>query len=133
MSSAANVISYLKLDDEYDPIFLTSASLTNLAAVEQIIKTTILLFMGEWWEDLNTGTPMFQKIIGQRATPAGLQIMSQALSARISGVPYVSAVQSVEASFNPITRKFNFSATADTSFGVADVSFEVGSVAGLQG
>ena len=34
-------------------------------AVAQAIKTKILLFYGEWWEDLGLGIPMFQSIIGQ--------------------------------------------------------------------
>ena len=34
-------------------------------AVAQAIKTKILLFYGEWWENLGIGIPMFQSIIGQ--------------------------------------------------------------------
>ena len=34
-------------------------------ALAQAIKTRILLFYQEWWEDLNNGIPMFQNIIGQ--------------------------------------------------------------------
>lgn len=35
------------------------------ASVAQAIKTKILLFYGEWWENLGLGIPMFQSIIGQ--------------------------------------------------------------------
>jgi hypothetical protein len=126
-------ITYLQLDASYDPIFLTSASLQDLQAVEQAIKTRILLFEGEWWEDLNLGTPMFQEILGASATPNGQQIMSAALAARIAGTPYVAATQNVSAVFNPTTRKFSFSATAQTSFGQASVQFEPGALAGTEG
>lgn len=34
-------------------------------ALAQAIKTRILLFYNEWWEDLESGIPMFQNIIGQ--------------------------------------------------------------------
>jgi hypothetical protein len=131
--SAIASITYLQLDAEYDPIWDPRAALSDLAAVEQAIKTTILLFQGEWWESLNVGTPMFQTILGKRTTPNGLQIMSQALSARIISVPYVSAVQNVVVNFNPTTRHFSFSATAQTAFGIANVSFAPGESAGTNG
>jgi hypothetical protein len=126
-------ITYLQLDEDYDPIFLTQAALTDLQAVQQAIKTRILLLEGEWWEDLNEGTPMFQEILGARATPNGQEIMSQALAARISGTPYVTAVQNVTINFNPTTRAFSFKATVQTAFGVATVSYSPGALAGSQG
>lgn len=126
-------ITYLQLDASYDPIFNPAASLQDLEAVEQAIKTRILLFEGEWWENLNEGTPMFQEIIGARATPNGQQIMAAALAARIAGTPYVVAVQNVTVNFNPTSRRFSFSATAETSFGTATVQFEPGALAGTEG
>jgi hypothetical protein len=132
MSSPA-LISYLLLDEDYDPILYPQPALTNLKAVEQCIKTTLLLFQGEWWENLNLGTPMFQTILGNRATPNGLQIMSAALSARISSVPYVTAVQDVNITFNPANRLFTYMATVQTSFGTVKIINTPGLIAGLEG
>ena len=126
-------ITYLQLDAQYDPIFLSQASLSDLEAVTQAIKTRLLLFEGEWWEDLGDGTPMFQEIVGQRATPNGQQIMSQALAARISGTPYVVAVQNVSVNFNPTTRQFSFVATVQTAFGTVTIPYSPGALAGTQG
>lgn len=126
-------ITYLQLDAQYDPIFLPQASLSDLEAVTQAIKTRLLLFEGEWWEDLGDGTPMFQEIVGQRATPNGQQIMSQALAARISGTPYVVAVQNVSVNFNPTTRQFSFVATVQTAFGTVTIPYSPGALAGTQG
>jgi hypothetical protein len=126
-------ITYLQLDASYDPIFDPRAALQDLQAVEQAIKTRVLLFEGEWWEDLNLGTPMFQEIIGARATPNGQQVMSAALAARISGTPFVSTVQNINATFASASRKFSFSATADTSFGAVSVQFAPAAFAGSQG
>jgi hypothetical protein len=128
-----STISYLRLDKNWDPIWDPDAALTDLDAVAQIIKTTILLFQGEWWEDLNNGTPMFQEIIGSPASINGQKIMSSALSARIAGVPFVSAVGNVNISFNPINRLLTYSATVQTTFGMTTVTVTPGQLAGLEG
>jgi hypothetical protein len=126
-------ITYLQLDASYDPIFNPANSLTDIDAVRQAIMTTILLFQGEWWENLNAGTPMFQLILGHRATPNNLQIMEQALSNRIASVPYVSGVLSISVNFDNRTRKFSYQATVSTSFGNITVSSSPGLNAGLGG
>jgi hypothetical protein len=133
MSTPASTITYLQLDASGDPIMNPAASLRDAAAVRQAILTRLLLFQGEWWEDLNEGTPYFQKILGVRATPNNQQIMAQVLAARITGTPYVSAVQNVAVAFDPRTRKFSFSAKVQTTFGLVDVSFEPGALAGSSG
>ena len=132
MSANAQIL-YLKLDANHDPVFDPSAELSNLDAVAQAIDTRLLLFQGEWWENLNEGTPMFQQIIGQRATPNGLQIMAMALSARIAGTPYVSGVENAVVTFDKIKRAFIFSCTAHTSFGNVPVVFQPGALAGIEG
>jgi hypothetical protein len=117
-----SAISYLRLDEEYDPVFDPGAVLVDAQAVEQAIKTRLMLFQGEWWEDLNEGTPMFQKILGSRASVSGQQIMSQALAARVSGTPYVTAVEDVTIGFNSAVRNFSFQTKAQTAFGLVSVS-----------
>lgn len=127
------VITYLRLDSSYDPIFTTNAELANFQAVEQAIKTRLLLFQGEWWENLNEGTPYFQEIIDYRATPNGQQIMALALAARINGTPYVSAVRNIAYAFDPKKRLLSFSATVQTAFGTVQVSNTPGAAAGVNG
>lgn len=130
MSASAQIV-YLRLDAEYDPVFQVGAELSNLDAVAQAIKTRLLLFQGEWWENLNEGTPMFQDIIGQRASESGQKIMALALANRIAGTPYVSAVKDMAVSFDEKTRQLRFNCTAQTSFGTVPVSFSPGLNASL--
>lgn len=117
-----SAITYLRLDSSNDPIFYPSAALSDLDAVAQAIRTRILLFEGEWWEDLNDGTPMFQEILGAPAGGPNRQIMELALTQRIAQTPYVSSVQDVSIEFNTETRELSFSATAQTAFGTASVN-----------
>ena len=111
-------ILYLRLDASYDPLFDTASQLSDLLAVAQAIQTRLMLFQGEWWENLNEGTPMFQQILGyRRQTSAGQDLATSALVTRIMGTPYVTAVHNVQMSFNPTTRLYTFTATVYTSFG----------------
>ena len=58
---------YRKLTGTGDYSFGNNAAdfISGNDALAQAIKTRILLFYREWWEDLNNGIPMFQNIIGQ--------------------------------------------------------------------
>jgi hypothetical protein len=124
-------IQYLRLDTSNDPILIPDVSLTDINAVAQAILTRLKLFQAEWWEDLNEGTPMFQSILGASGSPKNQQAMTLALIERISGTPYVSGLQDISSRFDSRTRKFSFSATAQTAFGPVPVSFTPGVGAGL--
>ena len=113
-------ITYLVLDSSYDPIFADGASLTDGAAVRQIILTRLKLFMGEWWEALNLGLPVFQLILGKLGSPKGQAAMSRAIQQNVEGSPYVIGVVNVSANFT--SGKFSFTATARTEFGQVTVS-----------
>jgi len=130
-ASQPSVITYLQLDADNDPIFDPRAALVDAEAVEQAILTRLLLFQGEWWENLNEGTPYFQQILGKRGSVGGQQIMSLALAQRINGTPYVTAAQNVSAALNPESRQFSFSCTAQTAFGPVSVSNSPASAASL--
>lgn len=115
-------IQYLRLDPDYDPVFVPAAALTDLEAVRQAIQTRLELFRGEWWENIDEGTPMFQLVLGAPGSPRSIAVMEAALTARIKGTPYVTAVTSIQSTFDRKTRKYSYSATAETSFGTVAIS-----------
>jgi hypothetical protein len=117
-----STILYLQLDQHYDPLFDPTTELSDLDAVAQAIQTRLLLFEGEWWEDLLEGTPLFQQILGYRRQTSGQDLATTALTTRVMGTPYVSAVTNVQVQFNPSTRGFNYAATVYTSFGTIAIS-----------
>ena len=118
--STTPVIAYLLLDDQYDPVFDTGVELTNAQAVRQAILTRLKLFLGEWWENLNLGLPVFQTMLGQLDTARTQAATQLAIQQTIYGTPYVTAVTAVSVSFED--GKFTFSATAQTSFGTVSVT-----------
>lgn len=77
-------------------------------AIAQAIKTRILLFYREWWEDLNNGIPMFQNIIGQ-VNAANIQLaLESVLTKRIREFSQVKTVSYEEVNIDTKTRSVSF-------------------------
>jgi hypothetical protein len=131
MSTAAPVIQYLKLDAQYDPIFDPTQTLSNLDAVAQAILTRLNLFLGEWWENLAVGLPVFQSMLGQLGSKTALNAMQLAVQQNVAGTPYVISVTAITVTF--IDGQFNFTASANTVFGPVTVSNAPGLQASLGG
>lgn len=108
-------IQYLQLDTQYDPIFDPTANLANSYAVNQAILTRLRLFLGEWWENIALGLPMFQVILGQLGSAQGLSAMTLAVQQNIEGAPYVTSVDNVTVAFSDGV--LSITATAYTQFG----------------
>lgn len=122
MASTATTatIQYLQLDANNDPIFDPSANLTDAEAVNQAILTRLRLFLGEWWEDVNLGLPVFQSILGQLGSSQGLAAMTLAVQQNIEGGPYVTSVDNVEVTFE--NGVLSITASAFTQFGPVAIS-----------
>ena len=65
-------------------------------AVALAIKSKILLFYGEWWEDKSIGIPMFQSIIGQSNRQSVIAALQQFLKNRILEIPQVVSVDRID-------------------------------------
>jgi hypothetical protein len=117
---ASSSVSYLLLDESYDPVFIPAASLTGAAAVSQNILTRLNLWYGEWWENLSLGLPVFQSILGQLGTQQSQKAMALAIQQQIEQTPYVTSVTSIKFSFE--SGKFSFTCVVQTAFGEVTVS-----------
>lgn len=90
-------------------------------AIAQAIKTRLLLFTGEWWEDLRDGLPLWQRILGGRLRDKG--IVDRLIVDRISGLQLpdgsygITAVNSVSSAYTADTRAYTFQCEVDTTFG----------------
>ncbi len=114
------VIQCLRLDDNHDLIWDTSATLTDANAVAQIIETRLLLFLGEWWENTAIGLPVFQLILGQLGSNQGIAAMTLAVQQNIEGAPFVTAVSAVSVVF--ADGRLSITASAQTTFGTVNIS-----------
>lgn len=105
--------------------------LSDLAAVTQIIRTRLLLFQGEWFLALNDGLPMFGGILGASGSQRDLQVITNLVSARINGTPFVTGIRSLSTRYNAATRRLSYTALVDTQFGQITVTNVPGSSATL--
>jgi hypothetical protein len=117
-------ISYRRLDSSWDYTFGDGKNnfLTDLYAVAQAIRTRLLLFQGEWWENLLDGTPMFQSILG--ASGSKKTEIDRIIQKRIQETPGVLKVSALSSTFE--NREYSFIAYVDTDYGTLAVSNQGG-------
>jgi hypothetical protein len=119
-----STIRVRRLDASHDPSFGKGQGdfLHDIDAVAQIIKTRLLLFKGEWWEDTNSGLPLWQSILGVSGATRNRQAIEHIIQKRIRETPHVTSVLSVSSTYDPSTRAYSFTATVDTKFGTLVVA-----------
>jgi hypothetical protein len=131
MMSTTPTIMVQKNDANNDPIEGANGPvfLSDLDAVAQIIYTTLRLLLGEWWENLTIGFPLFQSLIGSSGSPTNQAGVMLIIQQTILSCPYV--LQIVDFSFvhNTATLNSTFTANVSTVFGNLIVSNAPGSSA----
>ena len=69
-------------------------------AVAQAIKTKLLLFYGEWWENLGEGIPMFQSVLGQTNPDTIKSSLSMLVEQRITEIDEVDSIKNIEIDYD---------------------------------
>lgn len=88
--------------------------LTGDEAVAQAIKTKILLFYYEWWEDLGMGIPMFQSILGQTNPETVKTSLTELLEKRILEIDEVKELSDIQIQYDRSKMSFSITITAKT-------------------
>lgn len=117
-------MKYRKLDENEDyTIGRRDEMYEGTEAVAQAVKTRLLLLFGEWWENRQDGTPLFEKVLGQRLrvdeTPDEIDLV---FSERISGTQGVSEITRLESKIDAESRAYTAEITIKT---VYDTEFSV--------
>jgi hypothetical protein len=126
---------YRALDQNGDMTFGNGQNnflIDSPAAIAQAVKTSLLLFMGEWYLNVNDGTPYFESILGYHSqAEADQAIQSQILGVQVivsstnipSGatagqiIPGVTSIINYVSSIDPISRAYSSSCTINTIYG----------------
>jgi hypothetical protein len=85
----------------------------NPAAVAQCVLTRLILWQGEWYLNLRSGTPWMQEILAH--APSG--VPDSVIRARILGTPFVTSMVDYLSYYEPTTRMFEVSCKLYTAFG----------------
>ena len=92
---------------------------TGAEAVSQAVLTRLRLWQGEWWEDLGTGLPMLQQVLGYRKTS---QVIENLIRDKVLATPGVLSILNMETIWENDYRKLTLTLTIDTIYGRAVVS-----------
>ncbi|MDY6148964.1 MAG: hypothetical protein SPI35_08120 [Porphyromonas sp.] len=113
-----------RLDTDWDYCFGRGQQnyITGIEAVGQAIKQRLLLLYTEWWEDLEDGLPLWQRILGTSGSDENRQAVDIIIRDRISGTDGVKSVTFFESSYE--RRHYKFLATVETIYGSLDISSE---------
>lgn len=103
-------MKYRKLDINGDYSFGSGMKdyISESEAVAQAIKTKILLFYEEWWEDKGIGIPMFQSFVGQTNPETIKTSLADIIEKRIKDVPGINQVKNVEVEIDKTNRTIGF-------------------------
>ena len=116
-----------KLDQNGDYLFGNNKLdyISGLEAVAQAIKTKVMLFYQEWWENIADGIPMFQSIVGKVADTNLQMTITLLVTNRIHEIQEVVTVKEVKVNSDSTNRVISFELKVDTIYGEAYVEVEV--------
>ena len=86
-------------------------------AVAQAIRTKLLLFYGEWWENLGEGIPMFQSVLGQTNPETIKSSLSMLVEQRIMEIQEVKSVKNIEIDYDKRNRTISMEVDVVTTSG----------------
>lgn len=114
-----------RLDPETGDIVTSGVQfISGLEEVAQTIKTRIRLYYGEYFRDINDGTPWFQTILKKDGT---LSSKDAVLRRRIVQTPGVRMMLSFNSSYDIDTREYSVKAVVLTDHGQLNIN-ELGQV-----
>jgi len=82
-------------------------------AVALAVKGRLLLWLGEWFLDIDEGTPYMQGILGKHSKAAA----DVTIQDRISGTEGFVSLEDFESVLDPDTRAYSASCTLNTIYG----------------
>jgi hypothetical protein len=96
------------------------------AAVAQAVQTRLGLWVGEWFLNLDEGTPWATQVLGVRTGG----IRDAAIRQRILGTPYVLSIDNYASSLDVSTATFSVSCSLHTAFGAIAIGMPFSLVPG---
>jgi len=103
-----------RLDSDGDIATSGVQFLTDQEEIAQTISTRLKLFLGEYFRDINDGTPWFQQILGKGSS---LGVKESLIKRRILQTDGVISIFEFETDFDLQARQYSVKAGVLTSFG----------------
>ena len=87
-------------------------------AVAQLAMTRMNLWTGQWFLDLNEGTPYSTQVLGKHTQ----SLYDNAITQRLLGTTGVESLAAYQSHLDRATRKLTYSATLTTFYGKAPIA-----------
>jgi hypothetical protein len=88
------------------------------SCVAQSVLTRLRLWQGQWFLNVNEGTPWLQQILGKHSKP----VYDLAIKTRVLGTAGVTSIENYSSTLDPVTRKLSVRMTINTQFGQAEIA-----------
>lgn len=114
---------YRKLSPTGDYTFgsgLLNFYINSPDAVAQAVKTSLLLWLNEWYLNLDDGTPYMEGVIGKH----NQETADATLRNRIMKVQGMVSIQDFQSTIDPDNRTYTLSATLNTIYGVTQLQVQ---------
>jgi len=114
-------MKYRRLDENGDmmPVTAENHHLEGAEAVGATIRSRLLSFRGEWWENPDDGIP--SGLFFGRTTDENKRVLEALLRERLMETQGVNAIVALTIRDDPATRKRTISVTVDTDDGETSV------------
>ena len=121
-----STIRVRRLDANWDPTYGDGQNdyIFDLDAVVQIVRSRLGLWLAEWWENLDEGLPMFQKILGKQAK--NKIVIDREIQKRIAETDYVTSIDDFESEYDSSIREYSCSVSFATIFGSTSLTLSGG-------
>lgn len=86
----------------------------------QAAQTRLLLWLGEWFLDIDEGTAYIQGVLGKHSK----DLADSTIRDRVLGTQGIVNIESYESAVNPDTRRMLASMTVNTIYGPTQVQIE---------
>jgi hypothetical protein len=116
-------MKYRMLDENGDYTFgqgLLNFYIDSPQAVAQAVQTTLLLWQGEWYLNVNEGTPYMQGILGKNSQATA----DATIRSIILGVQGVVSLTNYSSTINSQTRSYSATGTLNTIYGMTQLQLE---------
>lgn len=94
--------------------------ITDRDEIAQTIRTRLKLFLGEYFRNINDGTPWFQSILNKRGT---LTAKDAIIKQRIVQTEGVIELVSFSTDYDINARKYSVECAVNTQFGTVPINF----------
>jgi hypothetical protein len=111
-------MKYRKLDENGDYVFGTGSDFhrDTPEAVAQAVRTRLGLWQGEWFTDVEDGTPYLQSLLGKYTRP----LIDATIRKRILGTQGVTQINAYHSEIDQ--RHLKIEVTLDTVYGEASLT-----------